>query len=212
MNSDKYKTKLFFNKISFLLVKNFNFLIIIIVFLSLLFIIIVILKPKYSNIQEKVEEFSVITEEEYPEKIKRYKRLSEYIDVYNEIEAREVEKIDTMLSEQGVREELFTRLESIIKKNGLILVSIVIKDDSSTQKSVSKKSLALGEVDEGERSVSSKIGKIKTDLSITGVDYIGLKNLLKVFENSIKIMDIEHISFSPSNESLELQVSSYYYK
>lgn len=212
MNSDKSRAKSLLNKINFLLANNFNYLIAIVILLILLFSFFVILKPEYDDIREKAKELTAKTEEEYFEKIKRFKRLSDYIEVYNEIDTKDIQKVEVMLSRQELKEELFTRIESIIENNGLMLLSIIVQEEQEEQTVVNKRSVILNEVEEDERKLPSEIGKIKLELSIMGADYKGLKNLLRVFENNLRIMDVEHISFSPKGETIDLKITSYYYK
>jgi lipopolysaccharide export LptBFGC system permease protein LptF len=210
MNSDKYKIKLFFNKIGFFLAKNFFIFILGLFFLILIFGFFLFLKPKINDINEKRINLILKETEEYPEKLKEFRKISDYIKIYNEIDVKDIKKIEAMLKNQDSKEEFFAKIEHIFTKNGLIIDSITIDKEAEKTESKKKEEEILGKKDENERVLPAGIGKYNIRVDITGVDYRGLKNILNVLENDISIIDVEDIIFSPDKETLGLKLSTYY--
>jgi len=48
-------------------------------------------------------------------------------------------------------------------------------------------------------------------LSVSSIDYSGLKNLLHLLENNLRLIDVTNLSFSPDNNAATIGLRTYYY-
>jgi hypothetical protein len=210
MNSSKYKIKLFLNEVGLFLAKNFFIFILGFFFLTLILGFFLLLKPKIDDIGEKNSSLILKETEEYPKKLQEFRKVSSYIEIYNEIDNEDIKKINEMLKSQNSKEELFSKIEYIFKKNGFIVNSITIEQEAGETETNKKEGEVLGVKDENERSLPVGVGKYGIRVDVMGIDYRGLRNILNVLENDVSIIDVEDIAFSPDKETIVLKLSTYY--
>jgi len=118
-------------------------------------------------------------------------QLNELSGIYQNISAKDIEKIDKFLPKKSEIEELMKQMEVIVLQNGLFLSTLQISEG--------------GESEEG-------IGRLSVVMSIVGTDYIGLKNLLYTIESNLRLLDISKLSFSHSSKSTTIDLVAYYQK
>jgi len=189
-------------------------------FFSLLLVVVVItigffvfVIPKYKTISEdmKARDEEKRLELDYLNKYQL--ELTKYNASYTKLGKEEIEKVNKIYPELKDIEELFTELSVLVKKNGLLLNSIELKkhEEKKAQKTATKKE-DDAEKKEGEiPELSDDTGVIEIDLEISGVNYKSLKNILRTFENNLRIFDIKNLSFESGN-SLSLEIQTYYDK
>jgi len=200
----------------FLLSRHFVWLVIFLAFLVIAFGFIFFLKPEYDKIiavagggKKEVEE----QKNELMERKRYLKDLNESLAVYEKISPKDIEKINLLLPEKELAESLFTRLDNLVARNGLILTSMKINQDSATQGPAPGRAQSTDkESDQSEQVLPSGIGVISVDLSIAGCNYEAIKNLLRALENNLRIMDVDKLSFSSGGDSLNLSIRTYYLK
>lgn len=199
------------NKINIFLYKYFNLVVLCIVVIILTFGYLSFIKPKYDQINNEYKTASVEEDSKYLERKKYLKQLEDLKQEYQEISVVDIEKIKIMLPEEDNHEELFAQFEDIILKNGLLLTSLSISEVES--KLVDTKALKE-ENDSAEDSSSNEgILEIKTilvSLSFLGTDYEGLKNILSILENNLRLFDINSLSFNPGGNSTSLELYTYF--
>ena len=186
-------------------------------FFSLILVIIVIVAgifafviPKYRAISEEMKSRDEEKRLELDYLNKYQVELTKYKSSYDRIDKDDVNKVNKIYPEVEDIEELFTELAVLVKKNGLLLNSVELSKggDKKAKKTVSKQedsSSTEGQIPE----LPSDIGVISINLSISGVNYKSLKNILRTFENNLRILDIKNLSFKPEG-SLSLEVETYY--
>ena len=126
-------------------------------------------------------------------------------------EPSEIKKIDYILKPKDVPEELFSQVEAIVKKNGLLLKSLKIESGGEESKDSSQKVSRTTE-EKTEVALPPEIGKTKATLEVLGVDYFGLKSLLASMENNLMLMDVASVNFAPEGNSVQLVFYTYYLK
>ncbi|MEA3398360.1 MAG: hypothetical protein U9R06_01290 [Patescibacteria group bacterium] len=189
-------------KINIFLSRYFKYLIIAIVFLAILVGYFYFFKPKYNETLIEISESRMAQEGECNDLNLYYDRLVQYIKEYNKIKAEDIEKARKMIPENYNHEELFTDFEAIIKGQGFLLNSLSINSEKiDASKNNAKTDTFVN---------SAGVGKIKINAQISGVDYKNLLNLLDVFENNLRLMDVESLKWSPSGSSLDLEIVTYY--
>jgi Tfp pilus assembly protein PilO len=160
-----------------------------------------ILKPKHQAIIRGAEETIRLKQTEYDGLNTYFVKLQRYIANYATIGDDKKKLVDEMLPAGLEPEKLFTSLEALIIGRGLELNSIeLIPDEKRT-----KKDLLSPEAEAG-------IGHVRVTLSITGIDYKGLKDLLNTIENNLNLLDVEKVSWLPSTRSVSIEAKTYYLK
>lgn len=211
LNKFKENFKKISHKLNLFFAKYFSWIILLSVIIVFALGYKFLISPKYQAINEISEVSMNKKEKEYIEKRKEFNDFIDLINVYNNINSEHKKKINAMLSTEDVHEEIFTRLESIISRNGFIPLSIDINLDNNKKENISEKEDGA-ENDISGHTLLSKIGKVEVELEVAGINYSGLKSLLQDFENSLRIIDVENIVFSPDKETVDFNLSTYYLK
>lgn len=204
--TDENTNKVMIMKLNVFLSRYFNYLMIIFLILLLLFGFLFFIKPKYELVSNSIKNISKAKEEEYDALEKQYVKISGMWADYNRIDGADVEKIHEMIPQSDSTEELFRELEIIILKSGLTLNSIEISpDNASKETDNSKKTAAAG-------SIYDNVGRVKINLSVSGVNYEDFKKLLSTFENNLRLMDVQNVNVSLSSGSASFEIITYYLK
>jgi hypothetical protein len=167
-----------------------------------------LIEPKYKNIISKNKK--VITAEylKYEERLKYLNELKKIKANFKIINAEDIKKIKALAPTRLYHEELLAQLEKIILENGLLLNSIAITEAGSDNAS------NANSPEGGENAVQAGSGfqakRIKINMSITGTDYIGLKNLLYIMENNLRLIDIVSLSADTKNKTTSIDAYAYY--
>jgi len=204
------KTK---HRINFVFFRYFKWFVLLMILIILVFDYIFFIGPKYKEMENKKKEISNNEELEYFSQKRKVKQLNDLINVYRKISETDMKKIDLLLpSEEKIHEELFSQIESIILRNGLLLKSLEIDVEESNVKSAKNLNNTKANEQIGEDILPKEIGRIRVSLNILGVDYFKLKDLVRVFENNLRLIDIDDINFQPDNNSVIINFYTYYLK
>ncbi|MFA4834339.1 MAG: hypothetical protein WC619_05925 [Patescibacteria group bacterium] len=197
-------------KINVLLTRYFKWLVVLFVLVVFILGYFLLLKPKYEEIAKLTSDGQSSKEQEYLERRGYLESLKNLVAVFQSVKLSDQEKIDYILRKKDVPEELFSQVEAIVKKNGLLLKSLKIEPIEPESKSSSQK-VKRGE-EKAAVSLPPEIGKTKATLEIMGVDYFGLKSLLTSIENNLMLMDVVNVDFVPEGNSVQLTFYTYYLK
>jgi len=194
------------SQINLFLLKYFRLLTIAALVLFCLVSFLYLLKPKYDSIRTDIAESYENKQAEY-EQLENYQRnLNQYINVFRNLSQGDRDRISLMLPENDSYKEFYYYFEEVVGQSNMILKSLEIKlEDASplaVKKTVSKKT--------EEEILAERLGKIEIKVDIVGVSYGGLKSLLSVLENNIRIMDVDKVSFEPVTRSATLEILAYY--
>jgi Tfp pilus assembly protein PilO len=162
--------------------------------------------PKYKQIGQEIKLAGEEKSAEYLERQKYLNQLEELKAEYQRISPADIERLKSMIPYEKEHERLLAQLESIILKNGFLFPSLHIEEVES--KSQSTKTPAKNDSTEAES--SNKIKKVAIKTEIIGTDYTGLKRILNVFENNLRLMDIANLSFNPKENRTSLTLYAYY--
>ncbi|MCK5061113.1 hypothetical protein KAR28_01025 [Candidatus Parcubacteria bacterium] len=181
--------------------KFFNLIVVTVAVLILAVGFLYILRPKYNNIVKGIQ-LTIEEKENDKTVMERYiTRLKSYQKSYNSISIRDKEAINKMIPEEYDKEELFAYMDNLAKHIGLTLNAASIMEDKKK----------LGALDMKE-SKEKEIQEIEMSLNFSGVDYRGLKQILTAFENSLRLIDVQTVAFSPDDNSLAVELTTYYIK
>jgi len=167
-----------------------------------------LINPKY----KQVTELNIISqnkkEADYLASKKQLDELNRLISGHKNISQVDIRRIELALPAEGLPEEIFTQLEFIAKSLGLIIDSIEVEVEEEDDKKIVKKK------DESDKSyefnLPSEIKRIRASLDVKGLNYIGLRNLINALENNLRLMDISSVKYDVSNESVTLELFTYY--
>ncbi|NCN22409.1 hypothetical protein GW758_00220 [Candidatus Falkowbacteria bacterium] len=195
------------NEINIFLNQYFNLILIILVLISLVLSYLLILSPKHRAaellIKDNISNQQLLLNQQQ----KKLYNLKIISDIYSKVPSDDLLKFNLVLPYQYKQEQLFGEFEEIANKNGWILTSVSL---SYPDESLSEAPSAplTGDIVFG--SLNPKVGRVEVSLSLSGLDYQGVKKLLTVMEENLRLFDIKQISFS--GEEVQLILITYYYK
>ncbi len=182
------------NTAAFLLIilHRYFFIIAILVFLAIILSgFIFLIQPKYDSITEKIRVEEEKKTQELAELQAYSEKLRNYRNEYNQISSADKAKIDAMIAGSYLPEDVFSEMEKLVSSRGLILNSIEVNSLLSDNK-------------------NGSLGEAVIKLSISGINYEGLKQLLAIIESSLRLADVKKVNFSPSQNTVNLETSTYF--
>lgn len=195
------------NQINTFLNNYFNLFVVIFVSLLLFMAYLFLLRPKVDattmTISENISSHEKLLEAEK----NKLSSLQGAVLSYNNINKVDLDRVNTILPDDYDKEALYGEIEEIIKQNGFTPTLISITKDSEAVKTDTGSDVKAVVVPE----ISEKVGTINIDVSISAIDYAGLKNLLQVLENNLRIINVKKVTLGDKN-SASLEFSTYYYK
>lgn len=200
--NNQYK-KIFFEIIG----KYFNLIMLFIVLIVFAIGYGYILEPKYDNVSTVIAQRNTLKLNNLAILENNLNTINRYKQTYNKIGEERLYKINTILPPFESNEEFFTMFEEMILKRGYLLTSLNVSSDASAHVSAKKASVAAATTGK-----DPQIGTINISMSLIGIDYKGMKTLLKMIENNLRIMDITTLNFQYDSETLSLDISTYYLK
>ena len=169
--------------------------------------LLVLIIPKYKIISGSLEVEDEEKRMEFDHLNKYLVELTKYKSSYAKISQEDIKRIDSMLPEMSDPEELFTEMESLVKRNGLFLNSIEIKP--KTEKNAKTAAKKASSQAESSLDLPEGIEKIEISLDISGTNYKSMKNFLRTLENSLRFFDVHDLSFGQGSNTLSLNLTTY---
>ncbi len=199
---------------------------VILICLSLLGAYILVIRPRFNStiqtITQNMEEQEMI----FKQQSQKLQQLKANLAMYQKMDKTQVERLARVLPNRYVEERLFGELEEMVAKSGYTVSSIDITKPGEDPVEGVATAAPVGEgtgleeeavVLNQEAAIASPLAPenlktVEVSLSIGSIDYAGLKNLLPVFENSIRLIDIIEVNFSPADKKADLVFQTYYYQ
>ncbi len=191
------------NSTNIFLNKYFNLILSFFVVLALFLSYFLFIGPKFQNTKSIIQDNIANQKFFYAQQKKKHNSLKAIAKAYSEIPGADLQKFNAVLPPNYQQERLFGEFEEIVSKGGWLLTSVEIsdaEDEKSSEPSV---------VSSMAGSSSEKVQELQITLLIQAIDYAGMKNLLKLFENNLRLFDVISIDFS--GESAEIVLNTYYY-
>lgn len=195
------------NSINNFLNTYFNLFVVIFVSILLVMSYFLILKPKVEKTTTAISENITSHQKILQAEKTKLASLEASVAVYNNIDKIDLERVNRILPNDYDKELLYGEIEEIISKNGFMLTSITLNKEGEE----SKVATAGNGSKEAVVKVSDKIGIVNLSLNLASVDYAGLKSLLNILENSLRIFDVKSLGLNGST-SASLELTTYYYK
>ncbi|MFH1254952.1 MAG: hypothetical protein V1667_00525 [bacterium] len=213
MNEEnKKKPELLKIKISAFLINYFNYFISFIGIAILTAGLLAFIVPKYKMISKENEDAKNRIQVEYAEKTNRLNSARNLKESYKSASDGDKSKISAMIPAGSDTSAIISEIESISLRNGAILNSVKIETKSaSADKNLKVETEVKSNPPAGIFSnPPEKIGLIKIEASLSSVNYSVLKNIIKSFENSLRLFDIAGISYQAEESQAILNIYSYY--
>jgi hypothetical protein len=175
--------------------------------------------PKYNAILDSINTTVFSKNQLYP----KYKELESYQNIlraYQAIDPAQIKRVDDMVPAEYVKEDLFTELVYIISKKGFVVNSLdIVKDTEGGAGAAGSPTSARVANDQastagsaGASGLPANIGQMSVKADISKVDYPGLKVVLNLMEDSLRLFDIKSLSFDPGSNNAVFQLTTYYSK
>lgn len=191
------------NSLNIFLNKYFNLILSFFVLVLLVVSYFLFIGPKFNSTRSVIQDNISNQKSLYAQQKKKYNSLKAIAKTYAEIPSADLQKFNTVLPSKYPQEKLFGEFEEIINKGGWILNSVQF---SSADEGVSPATSAASSM---TGSSNERVQKITVTLSVQAIDYAGMKSLLKILENNVRLFDVIDIYFS--GESAEIILNTYYY-
>jgi hypothetical protein len=210
---DKKQAEVLKNKINKFLINYFNYFIFSLSVIILVAGFFILAYPKYKQISKDNEEAKNNLQAEYETKYNYLSSIRNLKKSYQSISDDEKAKIAAMVPATNDTSIIITEIESIAVKNSAILDSIKIESKSSGRTNLvvdsgESKEPPIGIFNELPQGVDS----IKIEVNLSSVNYPVLKNIIKAFENNLRLFDVARVSFNSNGNKALLNIYSYYLK
>ena len=217
MTANKKLAEPFKIKINLFLIDYFNYFILALGLVILAAGLFMLVYPKYRQISKANKEANDNLKIEYETKLNYLSYIRNLKKAYQPINGGDKAKIaamvplasDTGISDTGI---IITKIESIALRNSAILTSVKIESSGAAGRAnlaappKENKELPIGIFNQPPPGV----GLVKIEANLSSVDYTVLKNIIKAFENNLRLFDIAKISFNVKENKALLNIYSYY--
>lgn len=177
-----------------------------------------LLGPKFQATKMAIEENIVEQERIYLSEKKKLADLQTIVELYKKINPADLQKFNGVLPSSYVRERLFGELEEIVGRGGWSINSLEIIPEKDLSKPAAPSTTGNGGTAASETAQAlflnkaKDIGQINLTLSLSGIDYAGLKSFLRLIENNLRLFDITSVDFSPTTGVATFKITTYYYQ
>jgi hypothetical protein len=130
-----------------------------------------------------------------------FSKLNEYVDIYRKLSNVSRERVEKIIPEDDFLEKFFARMETLTKRQGVVLTEMMLAYDEEDDGKKAKKP---------SDSDKKSLKKINIQISVSGVDYDGVKRLLKAFENNLRILDVNTLEFNITEKTASFSVTTYF--
>jgi capsular polysaccharide biosynthesis protein len=193
------------NSFNLFLKNYFNFILAITLIVFLMAAYFFILAPKYSATTAAIKDSITEQQKLYNAQQKKLANYKDIASLYKKVSPADLKKFNNVLSDAYVKESLFGEIEDIVNQNGFIIDKISVLNPENKEKTKAASDAVV-------IAAPTNLGEININLSLGTVDYAGFKNLVKIFENNLRLMDISQVNFSADSGTADLTLRTYYYK
>ena len=195
-----------------LLNKYFKWAVLLVVILMFLMGYFWVLQPKYEDTMDSIKTHLRLKRQSYLTKKEQLAKIEKLASTYKNMDQEKIDKVNTFLPTGRNYERLFTEMDALVSRNGLILSQMNMNvEGESNEKEGRQQNENEQEEDSIQRSTPSKVRAVKIKMKLAGVDYPGLKSFISSLENNLRLMDVTSINFSPDKGTAQLRVRTYYF-
>lgn len=199
-------------KLDRFLINYFNYFILALGLIILIAGLFVLAYPKYQQISKANEEAKKNLWIKHETRLNYLNSIRKFKKSYQSINDGDKAKIAGMIPAASDIGVIINEIEAIAARNSAILTSIKVESQdvggatSAVAKPIENKELPAGVFNQPPKGV----GLITIGISLSAVNYQILKNIIKTFENNLRLFDVTKISFNVSENKASLNIYSYY--
>jgi hypothetical protein len=199
-------------KINNFLINYFDYLVLATALIILIAGTFLFIYPKYNQIVKDREAAKENLQAEFDSQKNYLDKIRDLKEQYQLIGVEDRKKIEAMVPADGKTTGLIPEIESIILRNGAILNEIKIEDDSSESQVASggdlgeKNDLPAGIFEQ----LPSGVKRLKIEINLSSVSYPVLKNIMKTFENNLRLFDLAKVDYAVDEGEASLIIYTYY--
>jgi hypothetical protein len=197
---EKKTNELFYD----ILTKYFGLIIFFVVILVLVLFYFFLINPKLQESVKEVQNNINFQQNIWDIERQKLSQMQESLDYFRQINNDDIELLESVIPHPYPKEKLFGEIEDIVLLNGYTLTNLSINEVELSSTSEEE------EVEEDNKYENLQV--LNISLEISGLDYNAMKRFLPVIENQLPLMDIVNLDFSPTAETLSLNIYSYYFK
>ena len=183
-------------KIDRFLIDYFNYLILALGLVILAAGLFMLVYPKYQQISKANEE-AKNNLLKYEDRFNYLNSIRNLKKSYQSINDGDRNKIAVMAPAASDTSIIITEIEAIALRNSAIMTSIKIESQKEAPAGI------FNQLPPG-------VGLVKIEVNLSSVNYSILKNIIKTFENNLRLFDIAKIGFNVSENKALLSIYSYY--
>lgn len=194
------------NNLNIFLNEYFHLIALLIAIIIFLIAYVFLLGPKISMTKMAINNNIVAQKRLYGDQERRLNELMTVNKVYSEILPSDIGKFNQVLPSNYTKESLYGELEEIVVKHGFVLSSVTLEAEEEEDSRAKKPTIGSTQIN------SKNVGEIRIIASVQTIDYNGFKRLLKSIEASARLFDIESVTYSHADNTLDFELITYYYK
>jgi len=184
------------------------------------------IKPQYDSIVKNVNE-SFFEKNQLLPKYREADSYKNILKAYKLVDANDIKRVNDMIPDEYIKEDLFTELVYIVAHNGFTVNSLDITKYSDSVKpaassdSVRRSNDKAATPTAASTTTSTKaivpalpngVGAMTAKLDVSDLKYKDFLKLLNILEENLRLLDINSVSFNPGNNSAVFNFSTYYLK
>lgn len=209
---EKKLDRLIKRRINIFLIDYFGYLNLLLAFIVFAAGLFFFIYPRYQKTIKGDETVKKNLQADYEEGRGYLEAVRELKKAYNSISVEDRKKIEAMAPAGYNNVELITDIESIALRNGVILNSIKIEEGLKSQARARIK-VEPGEKTEAAAGIFEQLpagaSSVKMEIDLSSVSYPALKNLLKTFENNLRLFDIARVDYDAEKSRVIFTVYAY---
>jgi len=196
------------NSVNLFLNEYFRIIIVasLVLFLALAYFIV--LGPRFSIVREAIRTNIESEKNLYANNLRKLESYRAINEVYKKMNPEDLRRFNTVLPDAYVPERLFGEIEEIVSRGGWLVGGLKIMESGEASGGTEGAALATSSL----FALPENVGQYSLELKVTAIDYADFQNLLRILENNLRLFDITSVEFLPSNASVNIIMTTYYYK
>lgn len=191
--------------------KYFKWFVVLIMMISLILGYFLVVKPKYEQIIKSIERRVTLQSQGYLVKRENLEKAKKLLSLYNQTDSDKIARVNTFLPTNPSHEEIFTILDDIVSRNGLVLNGVNISIPSQTGVVAKSGNDTEEEGQLMKRKLPEQVKRVDVTVEVLGADYPGFKSLITSLESNLRLIDIINVNFEPAHGRANLQLRTYFF-
>lgn len=185
-----------------------NLILSVLLLLAIVLAYFFLLGPKFHNTQDAIKDNLKNQKLLLDQQKRKLSTLESINAVYGQIPASDLNRFNSVLPYKYKKERLFGEFEEIVASNNWLLQEVSVIDPEQVEEGVSERNTKESTI---YGSANPKVHNLEVSLIVEGIDYLGVKKLLSILEKNIRLLDVNSVSFTESDQA-EINLTTYYYQ